>query len=156
MKVYIFKNSYYIGDDEKVMANALSSEEVELADGYELKVTDGVLTQEPSAETLLSVGVTTTEVEDVPTQAEVIARYTQQVQNYLDTTAQERGYDGILSLCTYATSSNTTFAEEGQAGVIWRDAVWTKCYEILAGVQAGTREAPTDIIGELPVMNWGE
>lgn len=48
MKVYIFKNSYYIGEDEMVTANALSSEEVELADGYEFKVTDGVLTQEPS------------------------------------------------------------------------------------------------------------
>ena len=48
MKVYIFKNSYYIGDDEKVMANALSSEEVELADGYEFKVTDGVLSQRKS------------------------------------------------------------------------------------------------------------
>ena len=150
MKVYIFENSYYIGDDEKVMANALSSEEVELADGYEFKVKDGVLMQEPS------VGVTTTEVEDVPTQADIIAGYTQQVQNYLYTTAQERGYDGILSLCTYATSSNATFTKEGQAGVIWRDAVWTKCYEILAEVQAGTREVPTDIISELPVMNWGE
>lgn len=52
MKVYIFKNSYYVGEDEKVTANALSSEEVELADGYEFKVTDGVLTQEPSAEPL--------------------------------------------------------------------------------------------------------
>ena len=48
MKVYIFKNSYYIGEDEMVTANALSSEEVELADGYEFKVTDGVLTQEKS------------------------------------------------------------------------------------------------------------
>ena len=150
MKVYIFKNSYYIGEDATVIANALSSEEVELADGYEFKVKDGVLTQEPSTD------VTTTEVEDVPTQAEVIAGYTQQVQNYLDTTAQTRGYDGILSLCSYATSSNATFAKEGQAGVIWRDAVWTKCYEILAEVQAGTREAPTDIISELPVMNWGK
>jgi len=156
MKVYIFKNSYYIGENETVTANALRSEEVELADGYEFKVTDGVLTQDPSAEALLSVDVTTTEVEDVPTQAEVIARYTQQVQSYLDTTAQERGYDGILSLCTYATSSNDKFKLEGQAGVIWRDAVWTKCYEILAEVQAGTREVPTDIISELPVMNWGE
>ena len=78
------------------------------------------------------------------------------VQSYLDTTAQERGYDNIVSLCTYATSTIPKFKLEGQAGVIWRDAVWTKCYEILAEVQAGTREVPTDIISELPVMNWGE
>ena len=78
------------------------------------------------------------------------------VQSYLDTTAQERGYDNILSLCTYATSTNITFAKEGQIGVEWRDAVWAKCYEILAEVQAGTREVPEDIISELPVINWGE
>jgi len=65
MKVYIFKNSYYVGEDEKVTANALSSEEVELTDGYELKVKDGVLTQEPSTEPLLSVGVTTTEFKEI-------------------------------------------------------------------------------------------
>lgn len=87
---------------------------------------------------------------------EIVQEFTFTVQSYLDTTAKTRGYDGILSLCSYATSKNATFAKEGQAGVEWRDAVWAMCYEILAEVQAGTREVPTDIISELPVMNWGE
>ena len=78
------------------------------------------------------------------------------MQSYLDVKAKERNYDNILSLCTYATSTNPAFAKEGQAVVEWRDAVWAKCYEILAVVQAGTREVPTDIISELPVINWGE
>ena len=42
--VYIFQNSYYIGEDENVIKNALRSEEVEIADGYTPKVVDGVLT----------------------------------------------------------------------------------------------------------------
>lgn len=91
-----------------------------------------------------------------PTQEEIIAGYTDMVQAYLDSTARTRNYDNILSLCTYATSTNEKFRREGQAGVEWRDAVWAKCYEILAEIQAGTRGVPEDIISELPVMNWGE
>jgi hypothetical protein len=81
---------------------------------------------------------------------------TRAVQSHLDREAQERNYDGILSLCTYATSVNPKFAAEGQAGVEWRDAVWAKCYEILTDVQAGTRPAPTaeHLISELPTFAW--
>ena len=43
MKVYLFENSYYIGTDENVIANALSSEEVELEEGKSLSVTDEAL-----------------------------------------------------------------------------------------------------------------
>ena len=95
-------------------------------------------------------------VDPQPTQEEIIAGCTDMVQAYLDSTAQARNYDNILSLCTYATSKNPKFSKEGQAGVEWRDAVWAKCYEILAEIQAGTRSVPEDIISELPVMNWGE
>lgn len=83
-------------------------------------------------------------------------RLTDAIQAHLDTTARTRNYDGILSLCTYATSANTKFAGEGQAGVTWRDAVWAKGYELLAEVNAGTRAVPTEaeLIGLLPAMQW--
>lgn len=91
-----------------------------------------------------------------PTPEEVIAGMTAAVQQHLDVKARERNYDGILSLCTYATSPNPKFAAEGQAGVEWRDAVWVKCYEVLAEVEAGLREQPTveQLIAELPVIVW--
>ena len=78
-------------------------------------------------------------------------------QSHLDDFARTRTYDGILSLCTYATSTNPTFAKEGQYGVNIRDATWTKLYEVLAEVEAGTRPAPTgyvDIESELPILDW--
>jgi hypothetical protein len=80
----------------------------------------------------------------------------QAVQSHLDTEARTHGYDGILSACTYATSTVPTFAAEGQACVAWRDAVWSKCYAELAKVQAGERAMPTpaEAVAELPEMEW--
>lgn len=91
-----------------------------------------------------------------PTPEEIVETMRQAVQAHLDAKPQERLYDGILSLCTYATSTNPKFAAEGQAGVEWRDACWAKGYEIMNAVLAGNREIPTveELLAELPVFVW--
>lgn len=93
-----------------------------------------------------------------PTPEEVIAYLTGVVQQHLDNTAKTRGYDSILSACTYAADVNTKFKAEGQACANWRGAVWSTCYAIAAEVQAGNRTAPTaaSLITELPSMVWPE
>lgn len=80
----------------------------------------------------------------------------QAVQGHMDAVAGTRGYDSIMSACTYATSSVAQFAAEGQAAVYWRDSVWSYCYGVLGAVQAGTRAVPTipDLLAELPAMSW--
>lgn len=78
-------------------------------------------------------------------------------QSRLDDFAKTRAYDGILSLCTYATSTVPKFQAEGQYGVEARDATWAKLYEMMAEVEAGTRPMPAgfqDIEPELPVLEW--
>lgn len=89
---------------------------------------------------------------------EIIAELTSAVQSHLDATAQERNYDNILSLCTYASSDNPKFRAEGLAGVAWRDACWAKCYEVLAACRAETRTIPSseELIAELPKFAWPE
>ena len=84
------------------------------------------------------------------------SRLTSAIQSTLDEKAQERGYDSILSLCTYATSTIAKFADEGQAGVSWRDEVWAKGYAILADVESGARAIPTvdELLAELPDFVW--
>lgn len=79
------------------------------------------------------------------------------VQRKLDQFAQARGYDGILSACTYATSSVPQFQSEGQRAVDLRDQVWTRLYQLLGEVQSGTRPVPTSFVEvdqELPTLSW--
>lgn len=79
------------------------------------------------------------------------------VQRYLDDFAQTKTYDGILSACTYATSSVPKFAAEGQYCVGARDACWAAVASIEAEVMAGNRPAPSgfeDIRAELPALSW--
>jgi hypothetical protein len=86
----------------------------------------------------------------------LMAEYTNAVQKRLDDFARTRNYDGILSACTYATSTVPKFKAEGQYAVEARDATWAKCYEVLAAVESGSRPMPTldELLAELPVLSW--
>lgn len=78
-------------------------------------------------------------------------------QKRLDAFAQTRGYDSMLSACTYAQSPTPRFAADGQYCVQMRDATWAKLYELLEAMQAGTRPMPhgyADVESELPPLSW--
>jgi hypothetical protein len=93
----------------------------------------------------------------VPTPEQIQDEIMTATQQRLDTFAKTRLYDGVLSLCTYATSPNPKFQAEGQYGVEARDATWATLYEIMEEVQAGTRPMPSgyaDIESELPPLVW--
>lgn len=94
---------------------------------------------------------------DRPTDEQLAAIIVGQIQQRLDAFAQTRGYDNMLSACTYATSSVPKFKSEGQYCVDARDATWAKTYEMLDEVQAGAHPLPgsiADIEVELPALAW--
>lgn len=95
----------------------------------------------------------------LPTAEQIIAAVTVATQLRLDTFAQTRNYDGILSACTYANSSVPKFAAEGQCCVDARDATWSALYNIMNEVIAMTRPMPesfADIVDDLPALAWPE
>lgn len=81
----------------------------------------------------------------------------QQTQQRLDDFAKTRNYDGIMSCCTYASSSNLNFKAEADYCISARDATWTTIYQILADVENNVRPLPAsyeEIQAELPVLQW--
>lgn len=93
--------------------------------------------------------------EYIETPEETQARYTQVAQSALDTFARTRGYDSIMSACSYATSTDAQFRAEAECCVTLRDATWRRAYEILDAVIAGTMELPTEeeFLTMLPVAD---
>ena len=67
-----------------------------------------------------------------------------------------RGYDNILSLCSYANSTDLTFAAEAQAGIVCRDACWRIAYDLFAQVNTGELDIPShkQIEEMLPAIHW--
>lgn len=91
------------------------------------------------------------------TAEQIIAEVTAATQKRLDDFARTRNYDGILSACTYATSSVPKFTAEGQYAVDARDNTWATLYAFMADVQAGLQPMPTgfaDVEPFLPSLNW--
>lgn len=92
-----------------------------------------------------------------PTLEQMEAQFTTAIQQRLDDFARARGYDGILSACTYATSAVPKFKTEGQRAVELRDSTWAAAYDLMAQVKAGTRPMPAnlaDIEDDLPALEW--
>lgn len=87
---------------------------------------------------------------------DIQAMLTNAIQERLDAFAQTRGYDNIMSACTYATSAMPQFRAEGERAVALRDNTWAVCYAILEAVLAGKRAVPTleELFAELPALEW--
>jgi len=85
------------------------------------------------------------------------AAITGQVQQRLDEFATTRGYDDIVSACSYATSQHPKYGPEGRYCVQAREDTWDVLFQIEADVLAGLRPIPLsydEIEPELPVLAW--
>ena len=92
-------------------------------------------------------------VQPEPTPEEIQKKMTDAVQVALDSFAKTRGYDGIMSACSYSNSTDAQFKLEADYCIQLRDTTWRMGYAILAEVKAGTRPIPSveELIAELPV-----
>lgn len=97
-----------------------------------------------------------TEEEEEAAFNEIASEYEDAVQRHLDATARTRGYDNILSACSYAAGTHPKFSVEGRDCIAWRSAVWEHSFQIMADVRAKLRPIPTieQVIAELPEIAW--
>ena len=73
------------------------------------------------------------------------------IQKILDDSSVSRGYDNIVSECSYATSTGA-FGTEAQKTVNWRDAVWTYVFTVQATVAAGgVKPTLEELVAGLPI-----
>lgn len=83
----------------------------------------------------------------------------ERVQAKLDAFAATRGYDGILSACSYVGSTNAKFKAEAELCVQLRDATWAALYTYIDQLNAGTEVLPYKyslIEEKLPVLAWAD
>lgn len=79
------------------------------------------------------------------------------IQSRLDTFAQTRNYQDILSAVSYVNSSVPNFAADAAYCVTARDNTWATLHTLYAEVQANTRTIPETVQGVLdllPTLAW--
>lgn len=89
--------------------------------------------------------------------AKVLEHVKKMSSDRLDRFAQERDYDNIVSLATYAASTVSKFQLEGQRGVDLRDATFAALYTYLTEMTEGTAFVPKslhEVESRLPVLIW--
>lgn len=83
----------------------------------------------------------------------IIRAVTVTIQARMDAAARDRGYDDLKTAITYRGDPNPKFAAEAEAFFVWRSAVWTKAYAVLA-----TGAIPTlpEAIALMPLLELPE
>lgn len=86
----------------------------------------------------------------------LMRRFELALDTHLDSTAQQRRYDSRVT-CALRAGYPGPFRAEGEAFASWMDQCNTTAYALLADVQRGVRELPSDpqaLIDLLPAMVW--
>lgn len=78
------------------------------------------------------------------------------IRTLIENKPLERGYDNLMTLTSYTTSSNPQWKAEADAFIAWRDAVFAYAYQMLADVQAQLIPTPSleDFMAGVPALTW--
>ena len=83
--------------------------------------------------------------------AQAVKQFETSIQSHLDSTAQSKGYDSILSAVSYAGEVNP-FQEEGKQFLKWRGAVWDYAYNQINAYTVETIPTINELIITLPKL----
>lgn len=80
------------------------------------------------------------------------------INEQVEKTAREKGYNGSESLVSYVNSGVPAWASEAQVFITWRDQVWSEVLTMLSEVEAGNEPMPSmsQALASVPPINWPE
>lgn len=70
------------------------------------------------------------------------------VTRWLDSVVMALGFDSMASCVSYSNSSNDMFRAQAMAAIAWRDAVYSRGYELIANPPQGV--TPEGVLALLP------
>ena len=94
-----------------------------------------------------------------PTAQDIINQYDTAIENWLDSTVQQRNYKNVESCISYEGDNNPKYAREALAVKSWRSAVYTQAEVLIAQYIGGDISAVPpieEIIAELPQLDWND
>ena len=94
-----------------------------------------------------------------PTAQDIINQYDTAIENWLDSTVQQRNYKNVESCISYEGDNNPKYAREALAVKAWRSAVYTQAEVLIAQYIGGDISAVPpieEIIAELPQLDWND
>ena len=94
-----------------------------------------------------------------PTAQDIINQYDTAIENWLDSTVQQRNYKNVESCISYEGDNNPKYAREAEAVKAWRSAVYTQAEVLIAQYIGGDISAVPpieEIIAELPQLDWND
>ena len=94
-----------------------------------------------------------------PTAQDIINKYDTAIENWLDSTVQQRNYKNVESCISYEGDNNPKYAREAEAVKAWRSAVYTQAEVLIAQYIGGDIYAVPpieEIIAELPQLDWND
>ena len=94
-----------------------------------------------------------------PTAQDIINQYDTAIENWLDSTVQQRNYKNVESCISYEGDNNPKYAREAEAVKAWRSAVYTQAEVLIAQYIGGDISVVPpieEIIAELPQLDWND
>lgn len=93
--------------------------------------------------------------EPIYTKEELLNKFTLAMQEFINKTAIEKGYDSALSCASYLHSTNQKWQSESQVFIAWRDLIWEQIIMEYISIEAGA-DIPNVMIfiNSLPKIVW--
>lgn len=77
------------------------------------------------------------------------------VEDLLNNTAVEKGYDSALSITSYTTSTNQLWRAEAETFITWRDEIYSLVFAEYSEIASGANiPEPNTFVSSLPKIIW--